>query len=306
MLQMPTIDMVKTGQNIMNLRQQAGLSVKDLQDIFGFATPQAIYKWRLLFFRFTTIINNYEIFMRYHNGRITMYRVAICDDENEILNDISKRIKACFEEKNISAEYVCMNDPRKLMECLQTEKVDVLFLDIDMPYFSGMDIAGFVNENGLQTMLVFVTSHDALVYQTFAYRPFGFIRKTHIADEIGELSDRIKKELLDRKQELVIEKGQELIRIPIQDIIYIESEGNYLNIFEKNTTHRVRETMRNMENELSGKGFIRCHKGYLIHVEYIEKFRSSEVEMRWGQEHTVIPVGRSYEKDVKKKILEWV
>lgn len=42
----PTIDMVKTGQNITVLRQQAGLSVKDLQDIFGFATPQAIYKWQ--------------------------------------------------------------------------------------------------------------------------------------------------------------------------------------------------------------------------------------------------------------------
>lgn len=44
--QFPTIDMVKTGQNITILRQQAGLSVKDLQDIFGFATPQAIYKWQ--------------------------------------------------------------------------------------------------------------------------------------------------------------------------------------------------------------------------------------------------------------------
>lgn len=42
----PVIDMVKTGQNIMNLRVAAGLSVKDLQDIFGFATPQAIYKWQ--------------------------------------------------------------------------------------------------------------------------------------------------------------------------------------------------------------------------------------------------------------------
>ena len=43
---MPVINMVKTGQNIMNLRVAAGLSVKDLQDIFGFATPQAIYKWQ--------------------------------------------------------------------------------------------------------------------------------------------------------------------------------------------------------------------------------------------------------------------
>ena len=42
----PTIDMIKTGQNINRLRKAAGISVKDLQDVFGFATPQAIYKWQ--------------------------------------------------------------------------------------------------------------------------------------------------------------------------------------------------------------------------------------------------------------------
>ena len=46
MVNLPTIDMIRTGQNIARLRKQAGLSVRDLQDIFGFATPQAIYKWQ--------------------------------------------------------------------------------------------------------------------------------------------------------------------------------------------------------------------------------------------------------------------
>ena len=46
MFTFPTIDMVKTGQNITKLRVQNGFTVKDLQDIFGFATPQAIYKWQ--------------------------------------------------------------------------------------------------------------------------------------------------------------------------------------------------------------------------------------------------------------------
>lgn len=46
MFSIPTIDMVKTGQNIVRLREKQGLSVKDLQDIFGFTTPQAIYKWQ--------------------------------------------------------------------------------------------------------------------------------------------------------------------------------------------------------------------------------------------------------------------
>ncbi len=46
MVNLPVIDMVRTGQNIATLRKQAGLSVRDLQDVFGFATPQAIYKWQ--------------------------------------------------------------------------------------------------------------------------------------------------------------------------------------------------------------------------------------------------------------------
>ena len=46
MVNLPVIDMIGTGQNIERLRKQAGLSVRDLQDVFGFATPQAIYKWQ--------------------------------------------------------------------------------------------------------------------------------------------------------------------------------------------------------------------------------------------------------------------
>ena len=46
MCNIPTINMIKTGKRIMELRKEAGLSVRDLQDIFGFATPQAIYKWQ--------------------------------------------------------------------------------------------------------------------------------------------------------------------------------------------------------------------------------------------------------------------
>lgn len=42
----PTIDMVRTGQNINRLRKNAGVTVRELQDVFGFATPQAIYKWQ--------------------------------------------------------------------------------------------------------------------------------------------------------------------------------------------------------------------------------------------------------------------
>ncbi|MBD5505927.1 MAG: response regulator transcription factor [Lachnospiraceae bacterium] len=186
-----------------------------------------------------------------------MYHIVICDDEKEILDDILRKVRNCFVENGISARYTGFDDSRKLMECIQNEKIDVLFLDIDMPYHNGMDIAGYINEQGLKTILIFITSHDALVYQTFAYRPFGFIRKTYIDQEIDELVRRVNRELLENKQELVFRKGQELIRVLIKDIIYIEAEKNYLMIRTCDEMIRIRETMTNALNELQGKGFIR-------------------------------------------------
>lgn len=233
-----------------------------------------------------------------------MYHIVVCDDEKEILDDIFAKVRSCFDGNHIAARYTGIDDARNLMECIRNEKIDVLFLDIDMPYYNGMDIAGYINEHGLHVILIFITSHDALVYQTFAYRPFGFIRKTHIDQEIDELVKRVCSELLESRQELVVQKGQELTRVCIREIIYIEAEKNYLLLRTCDDTIRIRETMTNVSDELQGKGFIRCHKGYLVNAGYIEKMRNSEIVLRAGSESISLPVGRSYEKEVRQQILE--
>ena len=231
-----------------------------------------------------------------------MYHIVICDDEKEILNDLYKKIQDCFNKNAIQAEYTCIDDARNLMARMQHESIDVLFLDIDMPYHNGMEVAGYMSSQEHKTILIFVTSHDAFVYQTFAYSPVGFIRKTHIDEELDELAVRIRKELLENQQELMIQKGQELCRLLFSDLIYIEAEGNYLVLQLKNDKFRIRETMTNMESRLCGKGFIRCHKGYLVNTRYIEKYKSAEILVKLRDESMAIPVGRSYEKDVRKQI----
>lgn len=235
-----------------------------------------------------------------------MYKVIVCDDEKEILKSIQISVKESLENNEVIAEYECIDDARILMETLKEQKIDVLFLDIDMPYFSGMDIAGYINENHLDIILVFVTSHDALVYKTFTYRPFGFIRKSYFKQEIDEIALRIKEELNSRKQELLIQKGQEITRVLLGDILYIEADGNYLKIILKDSELKIRETMTNIENELLGKGFIRCHKGYLVNSQYVKKLKSGEIEISQESNIITIPVGRSYEKDVRGRIFELI
>lgn len=233
-----------------------------------------------------------------------LYQIVVCDDEEQILKDIYAKTKAAFLEQEIKAEFFCTKDSRILMDFLQEKFVDVIFLDIDMPYFSGMDIAAYLNEKCPNTLLVFVTSQDALVYQTFAYRPFAFLRKTYFEEELPELIVRIKKEWNKCQSDIVINKGREVIRILIKDILYIESEGNYLNIYTSDNIIKVRETMTAMEKELIEKGFIRCHKGYLVNMEHMEELKGQEMILALEGIRKTIPVGRSYEKDVRRSILE--
>lgn len=233
-----------------------------------------------------------------------MYHVYICDDEKEILLQLKKQIHTELETLDIQAEYMLIQDSRELMERIGKENIDLLFLDIDMPYYSGMEIAKYVCEKIPETILVFVTSHDALVYKTFAYKPFAFVRKTCMDEDLKEFSSRIAKELEREKRELVLSKGTEIYRIKIHDIIYMESEGNYINIFTVNDALRFRETMTCMEDELKTKGFIRCHKGYLVNAKYITRYSGNSLQIQGTNGRTQeLPVGRSYEKEVKHKLL---
>lgn len=233
-----------------------------------------------------------------------MYQVYICDDEQEVLLQLREKIRKVLDKLELGADYTLLEDSRVLMDQLGENHIDILFLDIDMPYHSGMDIAGYINEQQLDIILVFVTSHDALVYKTFAYKPFAFIRKTCLDEDLTEFSERIGKELEQKKSELILTKGTEICRLRINDIVYMESEGNYMNIVTTSNTFKFRETMTSMENELASKGFIRCHKGYLVNPDFIEKYKGNCLEIK-GAENGVqeIPIGRSYEKEVKRKII---
>ena len=124
-----------------------------------------------------------------------MISAAVCDDEVSILSYMSERIRLEFVRANVDAELFSASDPFVLLEHIKSSAPDVLFLDIDMPKLGGMDIAQFLIDNDIKTLLVFVTSHDALVYSSFKYRPFAFIRKSFFDGEISAVVRDIAAEL---------------------------------------------------------------------------------------------------------------
>lgn len=227
-------------------------------------------------------------------------QVVICDDEEVILKNMSHSIETEFQSRGFRIDKILLTNPVKLQEHLKNQPTDVLFLDIDMPYINGMEIAAWIQEERIPVLLVFVTNQDTLVYQTFRYQPFGFIRKSVFEEEIGEVIERIALKLQYSEDYVVWQHAGESIKLKLEDIFYLEADSNYVNVKTKEKEYRFRDTLTSLENKLEAKGFFRIHKGFLINGERVHVLKSDHIEMEDG---AILPIGRSYSESVRKKLM---
>ena len=232
-----------------------------------------------------------------------MLQIAVCDDEARVLADISEQIAQAFAERNCAVELFQTVDSFALLQRMKDENFDVLFLDIDMPRLNGMDIAQALIDGGSQTLLVFVTSHDALVYQSFQYHPFGFIRKSYFAEEIGAVVAGILDERQKRNAFFTFQSHDGLCRVPLSDIFYFESESNYICLHGTSRMYRFRGTLSALESEWGARGFIRTHKGFLVNQQHVFAIKGDEIQLDNGE---LLPIGRSNRENVKKMILRYM
>ena len=232
-----------------------------------------------------------------------MIKIAVCDDEKIVLDEICSKVQDAFSEINCTAEIFKTHKPFDLVEHIKNNTTDVLFLDIDMPSLSGMDIAQFLIDSNAEILLVFVTSHDTLVYQSFRYHPFGFIRKSHFDEEIGAVVKSIADELQKRNEHFSFKTNEGFFKVPFEDIIYFESESNYINLHCTENQYRFRGTITSLENELNAKGFIRTHKGFLVNQQHIFAIKGDDIELSSKE---LLPIGRTNRESVKKAILRYM
>ena len=224
--------------------------------------------------------------------------IAVCDDEAKILEEIASFIKQEFPQSKVQA----YSSGDTFISSSQ-ERPDVLLLDIDMPGMSGMEVASLLAQEKAQTLIVFVTAHDELVYDSFKYHPFAFVRKKFLADELRNVLNDCKKEIEGRNRHFVFQTASKTINLSQSDILYFESQANYLAVYTKDGEYRLRSTMTNIENELQNGDFLRIHKGFLVNLEHIKILKSDTLELDNG---VMLPIGKSYSESAKESILRYM
>ena len=109
-----------------------------------------------------------------------MYSIAICDDDNLIIEQIADCLHKAFNQHNAEVIIDYYNSGDKLLLSIDNTKYDIILLDINMEPMDGFGVAGLIAVKDKNAKIVFVTSHEEVVYDSFDYRPFYFIRKSAV------------------------------------------------------------------------------------------------------------------------------
>lgn len=226
--------------------------------------------------------------------------IIICDDELAFVNLLKDKIEEiCMGEKiDIKVETSGIS----LLKNKDLDKLDAVFLDIEMPEMDGIKIADELRKINQYVHIVFISNREELVYQSLVYRPFRFIRKSKMNTELEEALMALLKDIREASKYIVVGNSSKSYKVHISDVIYIESSKHDITIYTAEEIICIRDTMTRLEDVLDNYYFIRIHSGYLVNPKYIYSIGAKEVIL---DNKVKLPISRHKIVDAKKRFFEY-
>lgn len=228
-----------------------------------------------------------------------MVKFAVCDDERKMTDYISDRLREYYPEDCEIRKY---GDGESLLADSRKQLFDALFLDIDMPGSDGMELAKTIREGNQYVKIIFVTNKDNLVYSTFKYVPFRFIRKTYLDEEFPEAAEALRDSIAQSNATVIFNTKNGEICVQVCDIVYAEIKNHTITVFMTEDKLTVFKSMDELDGELGKFGFIRTHKSFLVNHIHIASIKRNRIFLDTGSD---LPLSRSRAEDVKLKLQQW-
>ncbi len=233
-----------------------------------------------------------------------MIRIAVVDDEADILQYISGKIKETLEKLKYSAGLESYLSSNELLEQNKKQNFDIIFLDLEMPEPDGMQTAQIIRKDYPNVIIAIVTNRDDLVFNTFQYDVSAFIRKKYFEVEIEEVIKRVYRKAKNKRSGYILKTDRGEKSFGINDIVYIESENHNVYLYNKSGEKiKVFYTLEKLSNILSEEIFIRCHSGIIVSCQYIFSINKDNIELI---NNISVPLSRSRRKEVKSRFQKFM
>ena len=224
--------------------------------------------------------------------------IIVDDDEIDRLTVVSYAKK--FPVLDIAGVFESAEDA---VVFLEKEKIDILFLDIDMPGLNGIE---FRKQTLDVPVCIFITAHPEHAVESFQIETLDFIIKPLKLDRFTQTINRIE-EFMEIKLKaslfeasiggdtIYIKEGHEQTKVKLHEILYLEALKDYTLVVTDRKRHCVLSSIGNLIKENHFQSFVRIHRSFAVQKQYVQKINSNEIILN---NNAIIPIGRSYKDNL--------
>ena len=239
-----------------------------------------------------------------------MLNIAFCDDDKTFLHNIEIEAAKIFKTLKVYTSISLFTNADLLIKRLEKYDpyYDIIFLDIDMPVINGKEAARRLRLIDKKFKLVFITSFEHEALNTFQYDVSGFLPKTLLEERLPSVIKRIVNAISEENLRMQIFKvnmpGDRVstVKIPLDDIIYIESVNRKIYLHTKRETYLLNDCrFMDMVEHYNSLGFVDIHRTCIVNIKYVFSIDDADVHLDDG---TVLPLSRRKRQKVLDKYLD--
>ena len=237
-----------------------------------------------------------------------MYKAYILDDEPKAIDNLEFLIRQVVPEITIIKR---SNKPAQAIQEIQSFKPDILFLDVQMPHLDGFGVIKTLGNVDFD--IVFITAYEEYALNAIKISALDYLLKPIDNDDLINAFQKFKQkrkskevasspELLDvniKSKKIAIHQVEGIHFFDFDDIIRMESDGNYTKVFAVNNTYLISsKTLKVYEDLLTNEGFIRVHNSHLVNHNKIRSIVKYEYLIL--SDGSQVPLSRRKKNDLKK------
>ncbi|MEN7546725.1 LytTR family DNA-binding domain-containing protein [Rapidithrix thailandica] len=220
----------------------------------------------------------------------------IVDDES-VARQIIKTHVLNTPELTLVGEF---EDSIEAFNFLKDNKVDVAFLDIEMPEMTGMDLVQSIPD---LPQIILITAQKEYALEAFEYNVVDFLVKPVRYPRFMKALDKVKQNLQKTSEkapedQIYVKADNKIVRLTLEDIFFIEALSDYVIINTLQKKYVVHSTMKGMEKRLAATNFIRVHRSYIVNINKIDTIEDMTIVMPQKE----IPIGASYKSSFMEKL----
>jgi DNA-binding LytR/AlgR family response regulator len=208
--------------------------------------------------------------------------------------------RCCEKSGQIDVQAHFPNVPEALLY-LNANSVDLLFLDVEMPGATGFDL---LDQLAYFPKVILTTSKSEYAYNAFEYNVTDFLKKPFTYQRFLESLQKLTSATTENNitstatDHIFIKSDGKLVRLNNDDILYIESMGDYVKFVTADKKYVTHNTIKNLEEKVNRGTFIKVHRSYIINITKIDDIRENDLFIKGNE----IPISKSHRADIMKRL----